>query len=370
MFCRQCGKELADGARFCKYCGASQGAGNQPAAAKPQAGTAVGNTSQTSGQKKMPRKGPKKGKGGVIAALVVVILLVIAAGAGAVLYFTSDSYQIKKNLKLAEECFAGEEYEEALDYYKAALKLDRSLVEAYLGTADIYIEESEYQNAVNILEKGLDKVRGKKKDALEEKLEDAYSLWVTALVSREDYDGARAVLDEGAAVLDAAALAEERQRVDQAESGAALEIAAEAEGTAGTEDSQAEGASEAGAATDSVEFSKAEETPASEVMPESSESAPVEPEQPKFILPESDSRYLAMEDLAGLTAEECRIARNELFARHGRLFKDEELQAYFNSCDWYYGWVMPEDFDETVFNEYEFANRDLIIKYEKEQGYR
>lgn len=325
MFCRQCGKEIADGARFCKYCGASQGAGNQPVAAKPQAGTAVGNTSQTSCQKKLPRKGPKKGKGGIIAALVVVILLVIAAGVGAVLYFTSDSYQIKKNLKLADECFAEEEYEEALDYYKAALKLDRSLVEAYLGSADIYIEKSEYQNAVDILEKGLDKVRGKKKDALEERLEDAYSLWVTALVSREDYDGARAVLDEGVP--------------------------------------------EAGAATDSVESSKTEDTPASEVL-ESSESAPEEPEQPKFILPESDSRYLAMEDLAGLTAEECRIARNELFARHGRLFKDEELQAYFNSCDWYYGWVMPEDFDETVFNEYEFANRDLIIKYEKEQGYR
>lgn len=77
-----------------------------------------------------------------------------------------------------------------------------------------------------------------------------------------------------------------------------------------------------------------------------------------------------MEDLEGLTAQECRIARNELFARRGRLFKDEELQAYFDSCDWYDGWILPEDFDETVFNEYELANRDLIIKYEKEQGFR
>ena len=90
----------------------------------------------------------------------------------------------------------------------------------------------------------------------------------------------------------------------------------------------------------------------------------------EYILPGSDSRYYTMDELAGLTAEECRLARNELFARHGRKFQDEALQAYFDSLSWYHGTIDPEDFDESIFNEYEVANRDLIVQYEKDMGYR
>ena len=90
----------------------------------------------------------------------------------------------------------------------------------------------------------------------------------------------------------------------------------------------------------------------------------------EYILPESDSRYYSMDELMGLSAEECRIARNELFARYGRRFQDETLQAYFDSLSWYNGTIDPEDFDESVFNEYEVANRDLIVQYEKEMGFR
>ena len=93
-------------------------------------------------------------------------------------------------------------------------------------------------------------------------------------------------------------------------------------------------------------------------------------EEDEYILPESDSRYLAEGDLWGLSKEKCRIARNEIFARHGRRFDDESLQAYFDSCSWYTGTVAPEDFDDSVLNEYEVANRDLIVKYEQEMGYR
>lgn len=90
----------------------------------------------------------------------------------------------------------------------------------------------------------------------------------------------------------------------------------------------------------------------------------------EYILPDSDTRYYKMKELKGLTAEEARIARNELFARHGRMFDDEGLQEYFNSCSWYNGTIQPDDFDEGVFNKYEIANRDLIVKYETKKGYR
>lgn len=90
----------------------------------------------------------------------------------------------------------------------------------------------------------------------------------------------------------------------------------------------------------------------------------------EYIFPTSNIEYLTMNDLMGLSQEECRIARNELYARYGRLFNDENLQAYFNSCSWYFGSISPEDFDNSILNEYEVANRDLIVQYEQEMGYR
>lgn len=92
--------------------------------------------------------------------------------------------------------------------------------------------------------------------------------------------------------------------------------------------------------------------------------------QSGYVLPGSDSRYLREDDLRGLTAEECRLARNEIFARHGRRFEDPALQAYFDACSWYTGTVAAEDFDESVFNEYEAANVAFIREYETAMGYR
>lgn len=95
-----------------------------------------------------------------------------------------------------------------------------------------------------------------------------------------------------------------------------------------------------------------------------------EAEDSAYILPTSSSEYLSMADLEGLTKEECRIARNEIYARYGRIFDDEALQAYFNGRDWYEGTIAAEDFDDDLLNEYETANRDLIVEYESDMGFR
>lgn len=89
----------------------------------------------------------------------------------------------------------------------------------------------------------------------------------------------------------------------------------------------------------------------------------------EYILPDSDSRYLTEDDLAGLSAEQCRLARNEIYARHGRRFQDAGLQRYFDSCSWYSGTIDPADFSDSVFNEYERANSRLIVEYERAHGY-
>ena len=84
-----------------------------------------------------------------------------------------------------------------------------------------------------------------------------------------------------------------------------------------------------------------------------------------MLIPDSDSRYLTEDDLKGFTAEELRIARNEIYARYGRKFSDTKLQEHFNSMDWYFPLTEPGDFDESMLNDYEVKNLELIAKYEK-----
>lgn len=85
----------------------------------------------------------------------------------------------------------------------------------------------------------------------------------------------------------------------------------------------------------------------------------------QYIFQDSSIRLLEKQEVKELSKEECRLAKNEIYARHGRLFQDESLQEYFDSLDWYVGYIEPEDFDESVFNEIEKKNIQLLAKYEK-----
>lgn len=87
----------------------------------------------------------------------------------------------------------------------------------------------------------------------------------------------------------------------------------------------------------------------------------------EYILPNSNSAYITEKDLYGLTALELKIARNEIYARHGRRFNDEYLQTYFDSKIWYLGRIEPNDFDNNygyLLNDYELKNIELIVKLE------
>lgn len=83
-----------------------------------------------------------------------------------------------------------------------------------------------------------------------------------------------------------------------------------------------------------------------------------------YILQDSGTRLLNEQDLAGLSKAELRKARNEIFARHGRKFKDSELQAYFDSQPWYNGRIAPEDFKEDSVSEIEKRNAEFIQSFE------
>lgn len=85
---------------------------------------------------------------------------------------------------------------------------------------------------------------------------------------------------------------------------------------------------------------------------------------PGYIFYDSDTRYLTFDDIRILSPWEIKLARNEIFARHGRLFNTPSLQDYFNSCSWYNGYISPKDFDDNCLNEVELYNIKLIKQYE------
>ncbi|XME04132.1 protein kinase domain-containing protein [Lachnospiraceae bacterium C1.1] len=89
----------------------------------------------------------------------------------------------------------------------------------------------------------------------------------------------------------------------------------------------------------------------------------------EYILPESDSRYYTRDELSSLGYSDLKLARNEIFAKHGRKFRDSELNAYFSSKSWYVPAIEPEEFDatyETRLNDYEKENINLIKTLEEE----
>lgn len=82
-----------------------------------------------------------------------------------------------------------------------------------------------------------------------------------------------------------------------------------------------------------------------------------------YILPTSSSEYLTQEDLIGLTKEELRLARNEIYARNGYDFTGTDLEEYFAAQDWYTPLYSAEDFgarDTELLSEIELANLELI----------
>ena len=64
----------------------------------------------------------------------------------------------------------------------------------------------------------------------------------------------------------------------------------------------------------------------------------------------------------GLFVEDLRVLRNEIYARHGRIFKDATLQKYFVAQPWY----QPNpDFKDDMLTETEFKNLAIIKEVEE-----
>lgn len=85
----------------------------------------------------------------------------------------------------------------------------------------------------------------------------------------------------------------------------------------------------------------------------------------EYILPESHDTALDEEDLYDLSKEQLKLARNEIFARHGYWFSNDDLFKYFAFCSWY----RPEKSKDTTgklgLKSVENKNVSLIQDFEK-----
>lgn len=81
-----------------------------------------------------------------------------------------------------------------------------------------------------------------------------------------------------------------------------------------------------------------------------------------FLIYDSNKRKLTESELQERTLSFLIYSRNEIFARHGYIFKDKELNNFFNHMDWY-----KKSSNEIKLNDEEIYNVKLIRKIEEDR---
>lgn len=79
-----------------------------------------------------------------------------------------------------------------------------------------------------------------------------------------------------------------------------------------------------------------------------------------YAVANSSAQLLTELDLLSCSATKLVVARNEIYARHGYVFSDTELQAYFCTKSWYTPSVKGSEFDSGVLSSTELKNISLI----------
>lgn len=87
------------------------------------------------------------------------------------------------------------------------------------------------------------------------------------------------------------------------------------------------------------------------------------PSSAEYLLENSDTEVVSSLYLSEMTVYDLQIARNEIYARHGLIFKSANLIEYFESKDWYTPTV--SDVADIPLNYTEQVNIQLIQEQEK-----
>lgn len=85
----------------------------------------------------------------------------------------------------------------------------------------------------------------------------------------------------------------------------------------------------------------------------------------QYIFPDADKEMINERAFQYLSTPELELARNEIYARHGRQFQTEYIQQYFNSRPWYK--INPNynyDNEDSMLSQIELENVKIIVAEE------
>lgn len=82
-----------------------------------------------------------------------------------------------------------------------------------------------------------------------------------------------------------------------------------------------------------------------------------------YLLPESETKWLTFDDLIGYNIYEITYMRNEIYARHGYTFEDEQFRNHFHQQSWY---VSRHANESIQLSELEQHNVNVLRAYESE----
>jgi hypothetical protein len=95
--------------------------------------------------------------------------------------------------------------------------------------------------------------------------------------------------------------------------------------------------------------------------------ATTEADEGDFLLPVSASRALTPSDVEGMSDHDLYLVRSEIYARHGFVFEDSELNSYFGAKSWY---APAGSFAQSQLSDLERKNVCLMLSIEQARGTR
>lgn len=414
MYCKKCGRSLKGSAKFCPYCGEkveSNGNNDVKGTWAPEGysgqGTAPGGYPVNTGFQKpnpVPARKPSKLPKGLVAALVFCVLAAVIGG-GSFMYFGSrdkkeDSKPTRRNeeaVRTTEAVVKAADGEKVADGAKAAEEAPLESVEeapasakepdfsailaAYQQYADGFSDGDLRYSLIYINDDQVPECLiwfGSREIKILSYIGNAIKVFEPEYYGCHSLELAYTPQSGEFAVNQSYGVGGYDYTLAELSSGFEVKMHAESNGgfdypghwNAGYDiDGEPVDEETYYAQTDMSRFQQTLDTFSPDGMYDSilsayaaltSKEQPAAQEGSEFILPESNLRYMTYHDLKGIDAENLRIAKNEIYARHGRMFQSEDLSQYFNSKSWYSGTVSPDSFSERVFNDFESGNISMI----------
>lgn len=90
-----------------------------------------------------------------------------------------------------------------------------------------------------------------------------------------------------------------------------------------------------------------------------------------YMMYDINERYISADELSDWSSSDLAKLRNEIFARHGRIFTTQKWADYIATKSWYVPTYDASYFDDNMgsfLNDYEWKNLNVILKLEDQRG--